>query len=99
MSHCSEHSTDPNPAPGGPQPDWYDPAKLIMELDVAALLATGEHPLGRVKTAVAASRPGEIVQLRSPFPPSPLLAFFSGEGMRVWCGQEGPVYRTCISKP
>jgi hypothetical protein len=99
MSHCSEHTGGETPGLGGPQPDWYDPARLIMDLDVAALLATGEHPLERVKAAVAASAPDQIVQLRSPFPPSPLLALFAGAGMRVWCGQEGALYRTCICKP
>jgi hypothetical protein len=52
-----------------------------------------------VKLAVAASAPGEIIQLRSPFLPAPLVTLFTGEGMRVWCGKEGPLFRTCISKP
>jgi hypothetical protein len=99
MSDCSEHSQEIPIETGGPQPDWYDPSRLVLDLDVAALLATGEHPLERVKLAVAASAPGEIIQLRSPFLPAPLVTLFTGEGMRVWCGKEGPLFRTCISKP
>ena len=47
---------------------------------------------------VAASAPGDIVQLSSPFQPAPLLAHFAGEGFRVWCAPDGERFRTCISK-
>ena len=98
MSHCSDPSPQAAPAAGGPQPDWVDPSKVVLDLDVTALLATGEHPLERVKQAVAQCAPGQIVQLRSSFQPAPLLALFTAEGLRVWCGQEGPLFRTCIGK-
>ena len=80
-------------------PAWYDPAKVILDLDVAALMATGEHPLERARQAVARSGPGEIVALLSPFRPAPLLEVFREAGMLVWCGPEGALFRTCIRKP
>ena len=98
MSHCPDRLTPAPQDTGGPQPDWYDPARVVMDLDVAALLATGEHPLARVQAAVARCAPGEIVQLRSTFKPTPLLAAFTTEGLRVWCGHEGDLFRTCICK-
>ena len=79
-------------------PAWYDPAKVIMDLDVAALMATGEHPLERVREAVTSCAPGEIVALNSGFRPEPLLEVFTKAGMQVWCGLEGGLYRTCICK-
>lgn len=80
-------------------PTWYDPGKIVLELDVAPLLAAGEHPLGRVQKSVAASLPGEIVELRSSFRPEPLLQIFQEAGMDVWCGEDGSGFRTCIRKP
>jgi len=99
MSHCSDPSPQASQAAGGPQPDWCDAAKVVLDLDVTALLATAEHPLERVKLAVAQCASGQVVQLRSSFQPAPLLALFTAEGMRVWCGQEGALFRTCIGKP
>ena len=81
------------------KPTWFAPAKVILDLDVAALMATGEHPLERVRQAVAQSAPGAIVTLLSPFRPEPLLDVFRSEGMQVWCGPEGALFRTCIRKP
>jgi hypothetical protein len=86
------------PKEGG-LPAWYDPAKVMLELDVAPLLAKGEHPLARIKQAVAACAPGEIVELRSGFRPEPLLFVFQSDGLEVWCGREGAQFRTCIRKP
>ena len=99
MRHCSDPSPQASQAAGGPQPDWCDAATVVLDLDVTALLATGEHPLERVKLAVAQCASGQVVQLRSSFQPAPLLALFTAEGMRVWCGQEGALFRTCIGKP
>jgi len=79
-------------------PAWYDPGKVVLELDVRPLLAAGEHPLARVKKAVAACAAGEIVELRSGFRPEPLLFVFRSNGLEVWCGQDGAGFRTCIRK-
>jgi hypothetical protein len=80
-------------------PVWYDAGKVVLTLDVAPLLAAGEHPLERVKQAVAATAPGEIVELRTGFRPEPLLFVFQSDGLEVWCGREGAQFRTCIRKP
>ena len=80
-------------------PSWYDPAAVVLSVDVAAVLATGEHPLQRVRQTLVQGTPGAIVELRSPFEPTPLLDVFRGEGMTVWCGQEGDQFHTCILKP
>ncbi len=80
------------------RPDGCEPGKVILDLDVAALMAAGEHPLERVRQAVAGAGPGEIVALLSPFRPEPLLEVFRSAGMQVWCGREGILHRTFIRK-
>jgi len=93
----------PDPAPAAPEPleppAWYQPARVILDLDVTALLATGEHPLGRVKRAVQGSAPGDIVALHSCFRPEPLLDTFREEGLGVWCVLREGLHRTFICKP
>lgn len=87
-----------SPSPETVLPAWYDPAKVILDLDVAALMATGEHPLERVREAIARCQPGEIVALSSPFRPEPLLGVFRSSGAQVWCGPQGALHRTLIRK-
>lgn len=80
-------------------PTWYDPAKVVLSVDVTALLASGEHPLARVKKAVAQGLSGAIVELRSSFEPTPLITLFREEGLDVWCALAGGQFHTCILKP
>ena len=87
-----------NPAPET-LPAWYEPAHVILDLDVAALMATGEHPLERVQAVFAVSQPGQILALTSPFRPEPLLEVFRSAGAQVWCGPQGELHRTLIRKP
>lgn len=80
-------------------PDWFDPSRVVLVVDAAAALASGVHPLHRVREALAACCAGGIVEVRSAFEPAPLLDTMKAEGMGVWCGRTGPDYRTCILKP
>jgi len=79
-------------------PAWFDPAKVVLDLDVAPLLEAGEHPLARVKQAVAGTMPGEIVLLRSDFKPDPLIFIFKSNGAQVWSGRDGARHLTCICR-
>lgn len=80
-------------------PAWYDPARVILSVDVTAMLAKGVHPLQPVREALQACAPGSIVELRSTFEPAPLLEVFRELRMDVWCEGEAGAFRTCIRKP
>ena len=83
-----------------PRPDWARPGTVRTTLDADALLATGEHPLARVRRALLTLAPGEAMQLLSPFRPEPLLAQIRQEGFPCWCETEVPGrFRTWILKP
>ena len=90
--------SEPNPSRPSSAPAWYDPAKVILDLDVAPLLAAGEHPLARLRAAVADCAPGEIVLVRSGFRPEPLIFVFQSDGQAVWSSQENGHFFTCIRK-
>ncbi len=82
------------------RPDWARPSAVRSTLDADALMATGEHPLARVRRALLTLAPGEALQLLSPFRPEPLLDQFRQEGTPCWCEAEGTGrFRTWILKP
>ena len=55
-------------------PDWLDEQRVEFTLDADSLLASGDHPLGKVRQCLAALQPGGIVCLASSFRPEPLIA-------------------------
>jgi hypothetical protein len=97
--------TGVDPTAGGPSslsetwPPWYRPDAVVAELDAAAMLAQGSHPLAAVKQALASRPPGAIVVVISDFEPAPLLEQLSKEGMLTACVKAGPVFRTCLRRP
>lgn len=88
------------PTPMGDlRPEWAQASAVRTTLDADALLATGEHPLARVRRALLTLAPGEAMQLLSPFRPEPLLDQFRQEGTPCWCEAEGAGrFRTWILK-
>ena len=93
---------EPIPAPNRTAdtwPAWYRAEAVVAELDAAALLASGGHPLAAVKQALSSKPPGAIVLLKSDFEPAPLLEQMPREGILAACVKEGPVYRTCLRRP
>jgi uncharacterized protein (DUF2249 family) len=83
-----------------PRPGWAQSRSVRSTLDADALMASGEHPLARVRRALRTLAPGEVVQLLSPFRPEPLLDQFRQEGTPCWCEAEGTGrFRTWILKP
>lgn len=80
-------------------PAWYRASAVVVELDAAAMLAKGEHPMGAIKQALASHPPGAIVAVNSDFMPAPLLDQMAKEGILTACVKEGPLYRTCLRRP
>lgn len=78
------------PALEGPAPDWVVPERIRARFDADAMLATGEHPIGRVRRSVSALEPGEIVELTSSFRPVPLIETFRRAGCLVHSAEVAP---------
>ena len=53
------------------------------------MLERGVHPIGKIRQAVSALGPGEVVVLRAPFRPEPLLETMRRAGAQVYCTPEG----------
>ncbi len=60
--------------------DWLDKKKIKITLDARPLLAQGIHPLERVQQECASLNPGEIFEIITPFPPTPMIDKMAAEG-------------------
>ena len=65
------------------KPHWLDLSRIIIKLDARPLLAQGIHPLEQVQQQCAALNPGEIFELITPFPPSPMIEKMAAAGFEA----------------
>ena len=70
-------------------PDWVAKGHVIETVDAAAMLERGVHPIGKIRQAVSALGPGEVVVLHAPFRPEPLIDTMRRAGAQVYCTSEG----------
>ncbi|MBI4537500.1 MAG: DUF1858 domain-containing protein [candidate division NC10 bacterium] len=83
-------------AAAGP-PDWLDTSRVRVTIDAEALLAAGEHPLGRVQHAVRELAEGDLLCLQSAFRPIPLVELLERGGHRAYVQEAAPgAYRTYV---
>jgi hypothetical protein len=68
---------------------WLTGGAVAEDIDAAAMLERGGHPIGRVREAAERLRPGEVIRLASPFRPEPLLETMRRSGLEVYCEQRG----------
>lgn len=70
------------------QPEWFDTAKIIQELDVRDMLAAGEHPVNQVMADLKKLPANSIYKMIAPFLPAPLIDKASSIEARHWVVKE-----------
>jgi len=65
-------------------PDWYDEQKISQTIDARPMIERGEQPMALVMEKLKRQRPGEILQLITPFLPAPLIDLAAKQGHRSW---------------
>lgn len=58
---------------------------VVERIDADAMLATGVHPVGRVRQACAHLSPGEAIEMSVGFRPAPLIDTMQRSGYAVTC--------------
>jgi len=76
--------------PEAAAPDWLRRERIRSRFDADAMLAAGEHPIGRIRRSVSSLEPGEIVELASSFRPEPLIESFRRAGCLVHSEEVAP---------
>jgi hypothetical protein len=82
---------EPAPSPAAPEaPAWLESDRVRVALDADAVLAAGDHPLGKVRQSLANLEPGEILVVHSSFRPEPLLEALARSGLAVYSTEVSP---------
>ena len=73
---------------------WLTDGRVVEEIDADAMLERGVHPIGKIREAVGALGPGEVVVLRSSFRPQPLIETLRRAGTAVHSSTQGATHFT-----
>ncbi len=79
-------------------PTWLNKSKIAVTLDARPLLAQGVHPLEKVLKETSGLQPGEIYQIITPFPPSPMIEKLSDLGFETFSEQTDGLFHTYFCK-
>jgi hypothetical protein len=86
-------------SPGaGEDESWLMRGRVVEEIDADAMLEHGVHPIGKIREAVGALGPGEVVVLRSSFRPQPLIETMRRAGAAVHSSTQGPTHLTWFGR-
>jgi len=77
---------------------WLLQGRVVEQIDADVMLECGLHPIGKIREAVAALGPGEVVVLRSSFRPEPLIQTMRRAGAAVQSSIEGVIHYTRFGK-
>ena len=77
---------------------WLSDGRVVEEIDADAMLERGVHPIGKIREAVGALGPGEVVVLRSSFRPQPLIETQRRAGAAVHSATQGTTHFTWFGK-
>jgi hypothetical protein len=78
---------------------WVTAGRVVEEIDADVMLERGVHPIGKIREAVGALGPGEVVVLRSSFRPQPLIETLLRSGAAVHSSAQGATHLTWFGRP
>lgn len=65
-------------------PDWFDKAKISGRYDATPIINSGESPLSEILRLASFLKEGEILELRTPFIPAPVLDMLRAKNFRIY---------------
>ena len=80
-------------------PSWFDKTKVKISLDARPLLAQGIHPLEQVMKEASGLGKGEIFEIVTPFPPTPMIEKMAAAGYDTYSvAEDSGLFRTWFHK-
>lgn len=73
------------------KPGWFDESKITETIDISEMLNAGEQPVHEVLSAVKKLGEGEILKVKAPFIPAPLLDKALSLNCQHWLERKGEV--------
>jgi len=60
-------------------PEWFDAKKIKEKFDATPIINAGESPMKEILHKASLLKPGEILELETPFTPAPIIDMLKGK--------------------
>jgi len=65
-------------------PDWFNDSKIITKLDATPIINSGGSPMNEILHQTKLLKPGEILELHTPFVPAPIIDMLKSKSFKVY---------------
>ncbi len=79
-------------------PAWYRPEKVKVHFDARPVLAQGGHPLGEILQLLSGFQPDDILEIITPFLPSPMIEKVRETGCETFSKEEQGMFYSYFLK-
>ncbi len=82
----------------GGKPSWLDETIITLKYDASPVINSGGSPMSEVLQKSNSLKPGEILELQTPFIPAPVLDMLKAKNFLTWTIQKGNSFFSYIRK-
>jgi len=79
-------------------PEWLSPGRISQRYDATPLINSGGSPMTEIVSKVNNLLPGEILELKTPFIPAPIIDLLKEKGFRIFSRKEEGIVLSYITK-
>jgi hypothetical protein len=70
-------------------PEWFNPGGVTKHFDATPLINSGGNPMTEIMSLSKELKPGQSLELKTPFVPAPIIDIMRGKGFRVFSIRDG----------
>lgn len=70
-------------------PDWFDEAKIVRQFDASPIINSGGSPMAEILEFAKELQQGEILEIKTPFVPAPIIDMLKEKGFKSFSLQIG----------
>ena len=79
-------------------PSWFDVKNIRKSFDATPIINSGGSPMNEILQETSHLKQGEILELKTPFIPAPIIDILKGKDFRIFCVQNDKITTCYIAK-
>lgn len=80
-------------------PQWFDHSKIKVRFDATSIINSGGSPMAEILTNAQKLKPGEVLELKTPFVPAPILNILKEKGFQLYLVQKENEVLSYLKQP
>lgn len=70
-------------------PNWFNPGVVAAQFNASPIINSGGSPMAEIISMTNKLQPGEVLELKTPFVPAPIIDMLKGKGFQTFSLQRG----------